>query len=114
MRFIFVWQKVEADHKFEGAASVAAILDQLEGFEGPAGSWESEILPARVADYDPAWLDTLCLSGKLTWLRLSPPKLSPERNNSSSPVRSTPVVLLSRKSLSTWNLAFAATRDADQ
>ena len=48
MRFLFVWQKVSPDHKVEGPQSVAAILDQLEGFEAPAGSWESEILPARV------------------------------------------------------------------
>src|SRR5437660_10540975 len=90
MRFLFVWQKVAPEHKVEGAQSVAAILDQLEGFEAPAGSWESEILPARVTVYDPAWLDALCLSGRLTWLRLSPPKLSPEKTSNSSPVRSTP------------------------
>ncbi|HYW71190.1 MAG TPA: DEAD/DEAH box helicase, partial [Pyrinomonadaceae bacterium] len=52
MRFLFVWQKVAPNHQVEGASSVAAILDQLEGFEAPAGSWESEILPARVVDYD--------------------------------------------------------------
>ena len=108
MRFLFVWQKVANDHTTEGAASVAAILDQLEGFDAPAGSWESEILPARIADYDPAWLDALCLSGRLTWLRLSPPKLSPDRSGSSSPVRSTPIVLLNRKNLPTWSLAFPA------
>ena len=108
MRFLFVWQKVANDHKTEGAASVAAILDQLEGFEAPAGSWESEILPARITDYDPAWLDALCLSGRLTWLRLSPPKISPDKTSSSSPVRSTPVVLLNRKNLATWSLAFPA------
>jgi len=106
MRFLFVWQKVADDHKTEGAASVAAILDQLEGFEAPAGSWESEILPARITDYDPAWLDALCLSGRLTWLRLSPPKISPDRSSSSSPVRSTPIVLLNRKNVATWRLAF--------
>src|SRR5205807_4845231 len=113
MRFLFVWQKVAPEHKVEGPQSVAATLDQLEGFEAPAGSWESEILPARVTDYDPAWLDALCLSGKLTWLRLSPPKLSPERTNSSSPVRSTPVVLLSRKSVSTWSKAFPTLLEAN-
>jgi ATP-dependent helicase Lhr and Lhr-like helicase len=106
MRFLFVWQKVAPDHRVQGPESVAAILDQLEGFEAPAGSWESEILPARVADYDPAWLDSLCLSGKLTWLRLSPPRLSPEKVNSSSPVRSTPIVLLNRKNVQTWSRAF--------
>lgn len=108
LRFLFVWQKVAPDHHVEGPESVAAILDQLEGFEAPAGSWESEILPARLADYDPAWLDALCLSGKLAWLRLSPPRLSPERVSNSSPVRSTPVVLLSRKNVSVWNKVFPA------
>ena len=106
MRFLFVWQKVASEHKVEGAQSVAAILDQLEGFDAPAGSWESEILPARITDYDPAWLDALCLSGRLTWLRLSPPKISPEKTSSSSPVRSTPVVLLNRKNVSVWSKAF--------
>ncbi len=108
MRFLFVWQKVAPQHKLEGPASVAGVLDQLEGFEAPAGSWESEILPARVGDYDPAWLDALCLSGRLTWLRLSPPKLSPDKSSSSSPVRSTPVVLLNRKNVPTWSKAFPA------
>ena len=106
MRFLFVWQKVTPEQTVEGAQSVAAILDQLEGFEAPAGSWESEILPARVTDYDPAWLDALCVSGKLTWLRMSPPRLSPEKVNTSSPVRSTPMVLLNRKNLPTWTRAF--------
>src|SRR6185437_5383887 len=106
MRFLFVWQKVVPDHRVEGAQSVAAILDQLEGFEAPAGSWESELLPARITDYDPAWLDAVCLSGRLTWLRLSPPKISPDKSSSSSPVRSTPVVLLNRKNLPTWSKAF--------
>src|SRR6202008_492584 len=41
MRFLFVWQKVSLDHRVEGSESVAAILDQLEGFEAPAGAWES-------------------------------------------------------------------------
>ena len=108
LRFLFVWQKVAPDHHVEGPESLASILDQLEGFEAAAGSWESEILPARLADYDPAWLDALCLSGKLTWLRLSAPRLSPEKPNNSSPVRSTPVVLLSRKNVSAWNKVFPA------
>ena len=108
MRFLFVWQKVANDHKTEGAASVAAILDQLEGFEAPAGSWESEILPVRITDYDPAWLDALCLSGRLTWLRLSPPKISPDKSSSSAPVRSTPIVWLNRKNVATWSMAFPA------
>jgi ATP-dependent Lhr-like helicase len=106
LRFLLVWQKVAPDHKVEGAQSVSAVLDQLEGFEAPAGSWESEILPARVADYDPAWLDALCLSGRLTWMRLSAPRLALERTTNSSPVRSTPVVLLNRQNVPAWKKAF--------
>jgi ATP-dependent Lhr-like helicase len=113
MRFLFVWQKVAADHQVQGPESVAAIIDQLEGFEAPAGSWESEILPARVADYDPSWLDALCLSGKLTWLRLSPPRLSPDKVSSSAPVRSTPVVLLNRRNVQTWSKGFPAPGEAN-
>jgi ATP-dependent Lhr-like helicase len=113
MRFLFVWQKVAPEHQVQGPDSVAAILDQLEGFDAPAGSWESEILPARVSDYDPAWLDALCLSGRLTWLRLSPPRLSPDKVSSSSPVRSTPVVLLNRKNVRTWSKAFPAPAESN-
>src|SRR5439155_2395410 len=113
MRFLFVWQKVAPDHRVEGPESVAAIIDQLEGFEAHAGSWESEILPARVADYDPAWLDALCVSGKLTWLRLSPPRMSPEKVNSSAPVRSTPIVLVNRLNLQTWSKGFPAASESN-
>jgi ATP-dependent Lhr-like helicase len=113
MRFLFVWQKVAPDHRVQGPESVAAIIDQLEGFEAPAGSWESEILPARVVDYDPGWLDALCLSGKLTWLRLSPPRLSPDKASSSSPVRSTPVVLLNRRNTQTWSKGFPSPGEAN-
>jgi ATP-dependent Lhr-like helicase len=30
------------------------------------------VLPRRIANYDPAWLDELCLSGEVAWGRLSP------------------------------------------
>jgi ATP-dependent helicase Lhr and Lhr-like helicase len=113
IRFLFVWQKVAPEHQVQGPESVAAIVDQLEGFEAPAGSWESEILPARVADYDPSWLDALCVSGKLTWLRLSPPRLSPDKVSSSSPVRSTPVVLLNRRNVQTWSQGFPSAGESN-
>ena len=40
--------------------------------EAPAGAWETEILPARVAEYEPAWLDDRCSAGRLMWARLKP------------------------------------------
>jgi ATP-dependent Lhr-like helicase len=39
-------------------------------------------------------------------LRLSPPRLSPDKVSTSSPVRSTPMVLLNRKNVGTWTAAF--------
>ena len=47
------------------------MIAQLQGFELAAAGWEREVLPARVAGYDPAWLDELCLSGEVAWGRLA-------------------------------------------
>ncbi|MFX8747381.1 hypothetical protein ABTM31_20835, partial [Acinetobacter baumannii] len=55
----------------EGPDSVASVLGQLEGFEAAAGAWETEILPARIAEYEPAWLDEQCLAGRFVWTRLA-------------------------------------------
>ena len=44
---------------------------QLQGFEAPAAAWESELLPARLENYDFTWLDDLCLSGRAVWTRLT-------------------------------------------
>src|SRR5262249_54073587 len=45
---------------------------QLQGFEVPANAWERQVLARRVTDYDPKWLDQLCLTGAVGWGRLSP------------------------------------------
>ncbi len=50
-----------------GPEAVAAALDQLQGALIPASAWERLVLPARVADYTPAYLDELCASGELQW-----------------------------------------------
>jgi ATP-dependent Lhr-like helicase len=46
------------------------VVAQLAGFEAPAGAWESEILSARLADYEPDWLDERCFAGHVPWMRL--------------------------------------------
>jgi ATP-dependent Lhr-like helicase len=48
------------------------VLQQLQGFEIPANAWERQVLARRVTDYDPKWLDQLCLTGAVGWGRLSP------------------------------------------
>ena len=47
-------------------------IAKLEGFEAPAVEWEKSIFPSRIANYDPRWLDQLCLSGAVGWGRVSP------------------------------------------
>lgn len=118
IRFLLAWQKVAPEHQREGPESLRAIIEQLEGFEAPAASWEGELLPSRLAEYDPAWLDALCLSGELVWARLTPPA-SPsaasrvsaaengvERARGAAPVRNTPIALLRRKNFALWNSVF--------
>jgi ATP-dependent Lhr-like helicase len=96
MRFLLHWQRVTPDKRGEGPEALAAVLTQLEGFESAASAWESELLPARLQAYDPAWLDSLCLSGRFVWTRLMPGMAS------QGPVKSTPIALVRRKQLSAW------------
>jgi len=70
MRFLFAWQHVKPGLQLHGRDGLSQVIEQLEGFEVAAAGWEREILPARVARYEPAWLDELCLSGEIAWGRL--------------------------------------------
>jgi len=71
MRFLFAWQHVEPGAHLIGAEGLRAVLAQLDGVELPARAWERDVLPARVERYDPAMLDLLCLTGEVSWARLS-------------------------------------------
>jgi len=43
--------------RMQGSDAVAAVLAQLEGFEAPCGArGESDIIPARISEYDPHWV----------------------------------------------------------
>jgi ATP-dependent Lhr-like helicase len=72
MRWLLGWQHLAPGTQAAGEDGLLAVLMQLEGFEAPAVEWERTLLPARVADYDPRWLDALCLSGAVGWGRVSP------------------------------------------
>lgn len=111
IRFLLAWQKLAPEHQMEGSESVRAIIEQLEGFEAPAAAWEGELLPSRLVEYDPAWLDALCLSGEVVWARLTPPVRSTtdgngDRPRGAGPVRNTPIALLRRKNFALWSSVF--------
>ncbi|HVT57743.1 MAG TPA: DEAD/DEAH box helicase [Thermoanaerobaculia bacterium] len=119
MRFLVDWQRLamatvaeESGQKQSrkgaggappsGTEALSALLAQLEGFEAPAAAWEGEILPARMGEYDPLWLDALCLAGRCAWGRLSPAAAAAPGRRRSGPVRATPIALLPRLALPLW------------
>ena len=63
--FLPRWQQVGSSAT--GAEAVAAAVEQLQGVPVPASALERLVLPARVADYTPAYLDELCAAGEVTW-----------------------------------------------
>ncbi|CAM3554260.1 ATP-dependent DNA helicase RecQ [Bordetella sputigena] len=102
MRFLFDWQHLSADTRLSGPHALPTVLDQLEGYEAPAGAWESELLSARITDYAPDWLDELSRAGKIAWTRLSHPVRAAGSRPGAGPVRATPMVILPRRQLRLW------------
>ncbi len=72
MRWLLDWHHIAPGTQLTGEEAVLAAIEQLEGFEAPAVEWERTLLPARVANYQPQWLDNLCLAGVIAWGRISP------------------------------------------
>jgi ATP-dependent Lhr-like helicase len=101
LRFLFEWQRVTPALRMEGPDAVGAMLSQLEGFEAAAGAWETEVLPNRISEYEPAWLDEQCLAGRFVWTRLAARRSDGQQRP--APVRATPVVLLARRNLRLWS-----------
>src|SRR5262249_23748867 len=98
------WQHAIPSERREGPDALDALIAQLQGFEAPAASWESEILPARLDNYDFTWLDDLCLSGRAVWTLLTVPAGNGAAQTAGA-IRSTRVTLLPRRSAPLWTRA---------
>jgi ATP-dependent Lhr-like helicase len=72
MQWLLRWQHVAPGTQVAGERGTLEVLRQLQGFEIPANAWERQVLARRIVDYDPKWLDQLCLTGAVGWGRLSP------------------------------------------
>ncbi len=90
MRWLMRWQHVAPGSQVTGERGTLEVLQQLQGFEIPANAWERQILSRRVADYDPKWLDQLCLTGAVGWGRLSPHPATLETGGASTDGGSAP------------------------
>lgn len=72
LRWLMHWQHVCSSSHLAGEAGLLTIIEQLQGFELPAKTWERDIFSSRLTHYDPQTLDKLCLMGVIGWGRLSP------------------------------------------
>ena len=70
IRFLLRWQHVQPGSQLHGRDGIHQVIRQLQGMELPAPAWEQHVLAARLAGYDPADLEHLCLAGVVTWGRL--------------------------------------------
>jgi ATP-dependent helicase Lhr and Lhr-like helicase len=72
MQWLLQWQHIAPGTQVSSERGTLEVLRQLQGFEIPANAWERQVLARRIVDYDPKWLDQLCLTGAVGWGRLSP------------------------------------------
>ena len=98
MRYLIARQHVAGGRRLEGKRGVLEAIAQLQGFEVAAAAWERDVLPSRVLNYDPRWLDELSLSGEVAWARLSLKKTT-GTGRAASPQRATPITLALRRDL---------------
>jgi len=64
------WQGVVQPRR--GLDALLDVIENLQGAPLPASLLETEILPARIADYKSADLDTLIAAGEVVWVGLEP------------------------------------------
>jgi len=102
IRFLLRWQHVEPGHRVRGEQGVAAILEQIEGYELPGAAWETEVLSARCEEYTPDLLDSLCTSGRAVWGRLSVPNGSMNGLRTTGPLKSSPIAIWKREHHDFW------------
>ena len=105
--FLQTWWHATPATRRHGRAGLAEVIEQLQGFEWPAGEWE-KVFAERIESYKPEWLDDLCLSGEVVWGRLSvlepaadsdDPGAGEPRRSGKTPSRRTPITFMLRHDL---------------
>jgi ATP-dependent helicase Lhr and Lhr-like helicase len=103
MRFLLRWQHVAPDTQLGGEPGLVSVVEQLQGFESAAVTWEPDLFAKRLRTYDPGWLDRLCHDGDVAWLRLTPrPRDDPDAPVG-APSKATPIAVVFRADLA-WLL----------
>ena len=109
LRYLMQWFRLGSESIGEGPDTLGAVLEQLEGYEAAASTWETEILPARIFGYTPELLDHISASGSIVWTRMSRSQiLRNAEADHSRPMRyggsmkSIPLTFLRRNRLAIW------------
>jgi ATP-dependent Lhr-like helicase len=93
-----------------GVNGLFDVIAMLQGVDAPAVCWEQDLLPSRIAAYQPNWLDELCLAGDIGWGRLFPPAQNADRGRPMAAItRIAPISLFLRSDLD-W---LAASRSSE-
>ena len=105
LRYLARYHHLAPENQWGGAVGVREAISQLQGFELPAGAWESRVLAARVSEYDSDWLDQLFLSGEVVWGRLNRPVRDEDaKPRAAAMSRVVPISLVLREELpALWN-----------
>jgi ATP-dependent Lhr-like helicase len=103
MRFLLRWQHVAPDTQLAGEAGLVSVIEQLQGFESAAVTWEPDLFAKRLRTYDPGWLDRLCHDGDVAWLRLTPKARDDPDAPAGAPSKATPIAVVFRADLA-WLL----------
>ncbi|HYV60255.1 MAG TPA: DEAD/DEAH box helicase, partial [Acidimicrobiia bacterium] len=103
MRFLLRWQHVAPDTQLSGEAGLVSVVEQLQGFESAAVTWELDLFAKRLRTYDAGWLDRLCHDGDVAWLRLTPRARDDPDAPAGAPSKATPIAVVFRADLA-WLL----------
>ncbi len=68
-RFRLGWHGLNQPRR--GRDGLLDVVEQLQGLPLPLATWENEVWPARVADFDAGMLDELCAAGEVVWRGVS-------------------------------------------
>jgi ATP-dependent Lhr-like helicase len=65
--FLLRFQRVHPGVRGDGIAFVDRVLEQLQGYPASASLWEADLLPRRVTNFRPDWLDEALGTGQWLW-----------------------------------------------
>ena len=101
-KYLLDRHQLNGERQFKGKQGFNNVIDQLEGFEIPAASWEEDVLPSRIVDYKSFWLDESSMYGETLWCRLK--MMTKNDANQTSKLNSaTPITICLRENIS-WLL----------